>query len=151
MQAGHVLIVCKESVDKLEEILLQLVAKNVEVFHLFPMCLQRQHWDISSLCEPCVNLCSVFVGVYSQPTKGRILLCCCVSIDQRCVLPRVCVAASLLHIHRDKTHAQHPLGPPFPTMHPHLPECIAISKVCIPGDIALTVRSLLPGSDTHSC
>ena len=34
---------------------------------------------------------------------------------------------------------------------PHLPQCISISKPNILGEFALTVRSLLPGSDTPTC
>lgn len=44
-----------------------------------------------------------------------------------------------------------PTGLTPPCNMPQLPQCISISKRVVPGDVALTVRSFLPGSDTLSC
>lgn len=73
----------------------------------------------------------------------------CIYRSELCVFVRLCtyVHHCLLHNHDSVA----PAGLHTPPNTPQLPQCISISKLNIPGDSALTVRSLLPGSDTPSC
>ena len=85
--------------------------------------------------------------------RSEMYFCVCVCVCMCvCVCLRVCACASLplaqsLGRHTGTT----PAGLTTPHNTPRLPQCTGISKLHIPGDFALTVRSVLPGSDTPPC
>lgn len=90
---------------------------------------------------------------YQQRQSPAGLLCIhrsevCVFV---CVFVHACRSSFLLARSPVQHTGKAPLGPTTPHNTPRLPQCISISKLHIPGDFALTVRSLLPGSDTPSC
>lgn len=78
----------------------------------------------------------------------------CIHRSEVCVFVCVCVRACA-SLPLAQSSGQHtgitPAGLTTPHNTPQLPQCISISKLNIPGDFALTVRSLLPGSDTPPC
>lgn len=132
---------------------------NCESLSSLSRVWSRSIWDFCSSVRVCKSVRCVTGWVYMSThiwewtlrmyfNKGRILLGCCVSIDQRCV----CVCVPCVALPFTQSSGQHagitPAGFTTPHNTPQLPQCISISKLNIPGDCALTVRSFLSGSDT---